>query len=90
MSCRQVLPSGSRERYRSMMPAVSSVPTSSSSESLFSVMKPESFMMRSNCSVASKNLPAVSLSISLGTMCPRQSVEKLLSRRLRSLVVLVR
>ena len=55
-----------------------------------SLTSPLSFMMRSNCSQASKNLVVVSLSSSFGMICPRHSVLKLLCIRLRSFVVLVR
>ena len=66
------------------------MPTISSVESRRSLTNPLSFMMRSNCSVASMNFAAVSLSSSFGMICPRHSVLKLLCIRLRSLVVLVR
>ena len=55
-----------------------------------SLTSPLSFMMRSNCSQASKSLVVVSLSSSFGMICPRHSVLKLLGIRLRSFVVLVR
>ena len=48
-------------------------------------------MILANCSTASRNLATVSLSlISLGMICPRHKVEKLLWCAIRSLVVLVR
>ena len=48
-------------------------------------------MIRANCSTASMNFTAVSLScISFGTICPRHSVFQLLCWRSRSFVVFVR
>ena len=90
MSCNVALSSGSSEKYRSSSPALPSVPTISSVERRRSLTKPLSFMMRPNCSVASRNFAAVSPSSSFGMICPRHSVLKLLCIRLRSFVVLVR
>ena len=54
-------------------------------------MKPESFMILANCSVASMNFSTASLSlISFGMMKPLQRILKLLCIRLRSFVVFVR
>ena len=87
----QAVFSGEREKYFSISPASVAEPVISSDVRRRRRIKPESFMMRSNCSVASMNLAAASLSrISLGTICPRQRVLQLLCRRLRSLVVFVR
>ena len=91
MSSRQSGFSSDRARYLPTMPACVSVPVISSSVRRRSLTCPESFRMRANCSTASMNFTAVSLScISFGTICPRHSVLQLLCRLMRSFVVLVR
>ena len=91
MSFSEVVSVWESEKYFSMMPARPSSPVISGAVSRASVMKPLSFMIRSNCPTASTNFVTVSLSvISCGTILPLQSVEKSLCRRLRSLVVFVR
>ena len=91
MSSRQSTLPGESAKYLPMMPVSFSVPVSSSSESRRSLTCPESFRIRANCSTASMNFTAVSLScISFGTMCPRHRVFQLLCCLMRSFVVFVR
>ena len=91
MSSRHAVSSVVSARYLPMIPVSFSVPVISSSLRRRRRTCPESFRMRANCSTASMNFSAVSLScISFGMICPRHSVLQLLCRLMRSFVVLVR
>ena len=89
ISCKQAVSFSDREKYFSTSPEEVSVPTISSVERRLRRTKPLSFMIRSNCSVASMNLATASLSrISFGIRKPRHRVLKLLKFQLTSLSTL--
>ena len=90
MSSSVVVSSCEREKYFSTRPASFPFPVISSVVSRSRRTSPESRMMRSNCSTASRKRRTPSLSrTSLGRICPLQRTEKLLCCRMRPFVVRV-
>ena len=90
MSCKQAVFSGEREKYFSISPASVAEPVISSDVRRRRRIKPESFMMRSNCSVASMNGRSVLIAYLFGGQyVPDRGCPVALSA-VRSLVVFVR